>query len=373
MSKPELLIESVGIYKLIIPLKEPFVISLGAQYNAESVIIVIRTRQGITGFGECSPYMSINGESVDTCFIVAQYFAKVLKEKNALDIKHCVMAMNKTIYGNNSIKSAFDMALYDIAAKEAGLPLYKFLGGENDKTLTTDYTVSIGDARKMAEDAAKYKEQGFPVIKVKLGESVHKDAERIHLIREAIGYELPLRIDANQGWDVKTAIATLKELKRYNIQHCEEPIARWDFMRLRKVKKKSPIPIMADESCCDHHDAERLIDLEACDMLNIKLGKSGGIYDAMKIIRLAEKAKMKMQVGAFMESRLGMTAGAHLALCSKHIHYCDFDTPLMFVEDPVTGGLTYHENGVVKVPEEPGLGATIDENILNSYEHTVIE
>jgi o-succinylbenzoate synthase len=372
MTKTQLLINSIGIYKLIIPLKEPFVISLGAQYNAESVIIVIKTKEGLTGFGECSPYMSINGESVDTCFIVAQYFARVLKGKDSLDIKACVQLMNKTIYGNNSIKSAFDMALYDIAAQHAGQPLYKFLGGENNKTLTTDYTVSIGDAGKMAENAKKYKEQGFPVIKVKLGETTEKDAERIHLIREAIGYDLPLRIDANQGWDVKTAIATLKELKRYNIQHCEEPIARWDFMRLRKVRKKSSIPIMADESCCDHHDAERLIDLEACDMLNIKLGKSGGIYDALKIIKLAEKAKMKMQVGAFMESRLGMTAFAHLALCSDHIHYCDFDTPLMFVEDPVSGGLTYHENGVVKVPEVAGLGASIDEVTLSKFENITI-
>ncbi|HEV8283970.1 MAG TPA: dipeptide epimerase [Chitinophagaceae bacterium] len=365
MAKKNLQIKSIGVYKLIIPLKEPFVISLGAQYNAESIIAVIKTENDLTGYGECSPYMSINGESIDTCFIVGQYLAKVLKEKNALDIKACVQAMDKTIYGNSSIKSAFDMALYDVASQHAGLPLYKFLGGKNNKTLVTDYTVSIGKAKKMAEDAARYKQQGFPVIKVKLGESTHKDAERIHLIREAIGYEIPLRIDANQGWDVKTAIDTLKELERYNIQHCEEPIPRWDFMRLRKVRKKSPIPIMADESCCNHHDAKRLISLKACDMLNLKLGKSGGIYDALKIISLAEKAKIKMQVGAFMESRLGMTAFAHLALCSDNILYCDFDTPLMFTEDPVSGGLTYHENGVVTVPETPGLGAWIEEERLN--------
>ena len=189
--------------------------------------------------------MHINGESIDTCFIVGQYFAKALKDKNALDVKDCIQSMDKIIYGNSSIKSAFDMALYDIASQHAGLPLYKFLGGNNSKIIATDYTVSLDAAKKMADNAAKYKRQGFPVIKVKLGENKDKDAERIHLIREAIGYEIPLRIDANQGWDVKTAIATLKELERYNIQHCEEPIPRWDFMRLRKVKKKSPIPIMS--------------------------------------------------------------------------------------------------------------------------------
>jgi L-Ala-D/L-Glu epimerase / N-acetyl-D-glutamate racemase len=107
-------------------------------------------------------------------------------------------------------------------------------------------------------------------------------------------------------------------------------------------------------------------------MINIKLGKSGGIYDALKIISLAEKAKMKMQVGAFMESRLAMTAFAHLALCSNDILYCDFDTPLMFTEDPVTGGMTYHENGVVKVPETPGLGARIDQEYLSTLEHIIL-
>jgi o-succinylbenzoate synthase len=365
-------IENISLHKLRIPLKEPFVISLGPITDAENIIVVIKTYEGTTGFGECSPYMTINGESVDTCYIVGQYFAKILKGKNPLNSKECIRAMDATIYGNSSIKSAFDMALYDIASQQAGLPLYKFLGGENDKELTTDYTVSIGDAAKMATDALKYKEQGFPAIKVKLGESLHKDGERIHFIREAIGYDIPLRIDANQGWDVKTAIAVLKELERYNIQHCEEPIPRWEFMKLRKVRKKTSIPIMADESCCDHHDAKRLIDLKACDLLNIKLGKSGGFYKAQKMVSIAEKAKMKIQVGAFMESRLGMTAGAHLALCSKNIIYCDFDTPLMFTEDPVTGGLSYHENGVVKIPQGNGLGASIGEEVLERFESITI-
>src|SRR5690606_32385519 len=115
-SMASLKIEQVDIYKLFIPLHEPFVISLGKVENAENIIVVIKTNEGITGFGECSPYLTINGESIDTCFIVGQYLAKVLKGKDPLDIKDCTRKMNRTIFGNSSIKSAFDIALHDIAS-----------------------------------------------------------------------------------------------------------------------------------------------------------------------------------------------------------------------------------------------------------------
>jgi len=135
----------------------------------------------------------------------------------------------------------------------------------------------------MAENAKKYKEQGFPVIKVKLGETKEKDAERIHLVREAIGYELPLRIDANQGWSFDTAVSVLQEIGKYNIQFCEQPMRYWDDDKLPELRKLSPVKIMADESVYDHHDAKRLIKAGACDYVNIKFSKSGGLLEAKKI------------------------------------------------------------------------------------------
>src|SRR6476659_9742340 len=110
---PGTTIQSIEIYKLFIPLKEPFVISLGPIHNVQNIIVILRTKDGCAGYGECSPYMTINGESVDTCFIVGQYFAQALKGKNALDIPACLELMDKTIYANTSIKSAFDIALHD--------------------------------------------------------------------------------------------------------------------------------------------------------------------------------------------------------------------------------------------------------------------
>lgn len=358
------LIKKISIYKLSIPLKKPFVISLGPIFTADNLIVVIETKSGIRGFGECSPFMTINGESQQTCFETGGYLAQCLKGHNALDIEGAHTRMNQVIYGNSSIKSAFDIALYDIASQHEGVPLYRFLGGKKNKQIRTDYTISIDTPEAMAAHAYDLKREGFKIIKVKLGGKASDDIERMRMIRGAIGQGIALRVDANQGWSVKDAIRVLNGIAMLDIQYCEEPIARWDFMNLRQVRTKSKTKIMADESCCDEHDAARLIGLKACDMFNLKLGKSSGIFRALKIIRLAEKARMEMQIGGFMESKLTMTANAHLALASDFVRYFDFDTPLMFTSEPIRGGFSYGKGGLITLPEANGLGADVPDATL---------
>jgi L-alanine-DL-glutamate epimerase-like enolase superfamily enzyme len=368
---PKNRIRQIEIYESRTRLKEPFIISLGAHEYAENIFVIIRASNGLTGFGECCPDLAINGENTDTCRVVGSLLARHLLHQDPSDIGDCIRSMDAVIYGHSSIKSAFDMALYDMAAREQEMPLYRFLGGANTRELRTDYTVSLADPAKMAADARKIQDSGFQVIKIKLGENRQRDLERMQSIRNATAGSVPLRIDANQGWDVETAISLLNDLKEYPIEFCEEPIPRWAFMDLPRVKRESPIQIMADESCFDHHDAERLIQLDACDYLNLKLGKSG-LFKALKIIALAEAADMKMQVGGFIETRLCFTASAHLSLCSRHIEFSDFDTPLMLEEDPILGGITYHDGGRVVVPDEPGLGASVDPAYLRTLKRVVI-
>lgn len=351
-------IRSISLHRMLVPLTEPFVISLGPIETVQNLVVCLRGEDGREGWGECSPYLTINGESLDTCFVVGQYFARILLGRDYTDITGSVAAMDGLIYGNSSVKSAFDMALHDLAAQAAGQPLYAFLGGKKGKVLETDMTVSIGTPEKMAADAARFVAEGFPAIKVKLGQELEADVARIRAIRAAIGDKHPLRTDANQGWrDADYALAVLQALAPFGIEHCEEPIPRWQFLDLPRLSAASPIPIMADESCGDEHDAERLIRIKACPEFNIKLGKAGGLYKALKVARLGEAAGLRLQVGGFMESRLGMTAAAHLALANDAIHYCDFDTPLMFTEDPIEGGIRYAPRGVIEVSDEPGLGA----------------
>lgn len=349
----------IALDQLSIPLKAPFITSLGALDKVEGVVVSIGTDDGPVGQGECNPFWTINGETAETCLAVGAHLAHAMLRRDALDIEGAHAVMDRLIFGNNSIKSAFDIALHDIAAQQAGKPLADFLGGDRTLQLVTDYTVSIGSPERMAQHAKAIVDAGFTVIKVKVGGVPNEDIERIRAIRSAIGDRVPLRIDANQGWSPEQAIVVLNALRDAGIQHCEEPIPRWQFMEMRRVKDASPIPIMADESCCDHRDAERLIALGACQRFNIKLGKSGGLHKARKIIALAEAAGITVQVGGFLESRLAWSAAAALATTSSCVQYCDMDTPLMFTEDPVEGGITYGDAGTILLPEGPGLGARL--------------
>ncbi len=365
-------IERIGIYKSSIPLREPFIISLGQLDHAENIIVTITDSDGMTGYGEGSPFRTIHGESVETCFAFGKELALLLLGNPSNAVEQCSILMDRYLYGNSTVKSAFDIALHDIAAQQKRMPLYEFLSGAVRRELVTDYTVSLASAEKMSADALAVVKSGFRVVKVKLGGKPEEDVLRIKKIRENIGMDSILRIDANQGWTLSGALEILSELEKYNIQHCEEPLPRRDFMLLPELRAKSPIPIMADESCMDEHDAMRLITLNACDSFNIKLGKSGGIFKALKILRLAEEHAMPIQIGGFLESRLGFTAAAHLALCSTQDPFIDFDTPLMFSEDHVSGGIVYGKGGTITLPPIPGLGATYSDDYLHSLDGHVV-
>ena len=258
------IVNRIEIFKLTVPLKEPFVISLGPITDANNLAVRVHTDAGLTGTGECSPFTTIVGETQAAAFQVARDLAALLKGKDALAIEDRLAEFDAAIPGNTTIKSAFDMALYDLLGKRANLPLYRLLGGGGGRTIRTDMTVGLGAPQAMADKARAYQREGFCAIKVKLGTTLSEDVARIRAIRDAVGPAMPLRIDANQGWDAATAIAVLKALEPFGIDHCEEPVPRWNARGLARVAAHSPIPIMADESAFDHHDAFRLAGMEAC-------------------------------------------------------------------------------------------------------------
>lgn len=358
------------IYKFSIPM-HPFTIATGTMHCAQNIFIRIHTDADYYGVGECSAFPMIVGETQATSFEMAKDFAALWKGKDALQIEERINELHSFTAFNATIKSAFDMALFDIAAKNANQPLYKFLGGKK-KEIETDLTIGIDTPGAMARKAGEFKNNGVRMIKIKLGKNGEDDIERVKQIRNAVGSQMILRIDANQGWSYDTAKIVLNEIAKYDIQFCEQPMRSWDDDKLPELKKLSPIKIMADESVFDHYDAERLIKANACDYVNIKFSKSGGILEAKKINKVCEENKIPCMMGGMLESRIALTAFAHFALAHDNIIFYDMDTCMLgHKTDPVTGGVRY--NGYfLEMPDVTGIGADADEKFLRTLESVVI-
>jgi len=366
-----LTITKIDIYRFSIPM-EPFTIATGTMDHAQNVFIRVHTDAGFYGAGECSAFPMIVGETQDTCLIMAREFAGLWIGKNALDIAGRLQDLHNFAAHNTTIKSAFDMALYDIAAKNAGLPLYKFLGG-GKRIVESDITIGIASPAVMADKAVSFKQSGAKILKVKLGKDAAKDVERIKQIREAVGDKIKIRIDANQGWSFDDAVYALQAMGEYDIEFCEQPMRTWYDDRLPELMQLSPVKIMADESVYNHHDARKQINSGSCHYINIKLAKSGGIFEAKQIHDLAASKGIACMMGGMLESRIALSAKLHFVYASPNIKFYDMDTCMLgHLEDPCIGGVTYY-GYKLNIADAPGIGADADEAFLARCEHTRIK
>lgn len=357
-----MIITHIDIYRFSIPMV-PFTIATGTMDHAQNIFIRIYTDAGFYGVGEASAFPMIVGETQDTMLVLAKDFAKLWKGKNPLEIDQRLTELNNFIAGNTTCKSAFDMALYDIAAKNAKQPLYQFLGGK-PRSAISDMTIGINTPEQMATEALNFKQKGAQILKVKLGKNVDDDIERIKQIRKAVGNEVMIRIDANQGWNFEQALTALKKLAAYEIEFCEQPMRTWYDDLLPELVRLSPIKIMADESCYNHHDARKLIKAKSCDAINIKFSKSGGINEGLKIYHEAEMNGIPCMIGGMLETRIAASAKLHFAYACPQIKYFDLDTSLLgHLVDPTVGGLIYNKFEL-SLPDTIGIGADADEDFL---------
>lgn len=359
-------ITQTEIYRFSIPM-EPFTIATGTMDHAQNVFIRVHTDAGFYGVGECSAFPVITGETQDTCLVMAKEFAGLWKDQDALDIPARLQQLHDFTAGNSTIKSAFDMALYDIAAKNAGLPLYQYLGGSR-REAESDITIGILSPEAMVKKAVEFKENGATILKVKLGKDAKTDVERIKQVREAVGVDMTIRADANQGWNFADAVYALRGISGYDIEFCEQPMRSWYDDHLSELKRLSPVKIMADESVFNHHDARKLINSRACDYINIKFSKSGGIHEAKKIHDLAAERGIPCMMGGMLESRIALSAKLHFVYASPNIRFYDMDTCMLgHLADPCIGGVTY-DGYKLTIADDPGIGADADNDFLAGCE-----
>ncbi|MBS1524374.1 MAG: dipeptide epimerase [Bacteroidetes bacterium] len=358
------------IYRFSIPM-EPFTIATGTMDHAQNVFIRIHTDAGFYGVGECSAFPVIVGETQDTCLVMAKEFARLWKGEDALDIDARLQQLHDFTAGNSTIKSAFDMALYDIAAKHAGQPLYKFLGGSK-RQVESDITIGILSPAAMAEKAKLFKNNCATALKVKLGKNAKDDIERIRQIRTAVGPAIRIRVDANQGWSFDEAVLALNGITEFDIEFCEQPMRTWYDDRLPELRKLSPVRIMADESVFNHHDARKQIESGSCDYINIKFSKSGGIYEAKRIHDLAAEKGVACMMGGMLESRIALSAKLHFVYASPNIRFYDMDTCMLgHLADPCVGGVKY-KGYFLDIDDAPGIGADADDGFLAGCERIFV-
>jgi o-succinylbenzoate synthase len=332
--------------------KEPFVIATGSSNVARNIIVKIFSDE-IIGIGNACPN-SVTGENHETILRALKIFSDVLVGKDADDINGINEKLDETLERNPSAKAGVDIALYDLMGKENGQPVFEILGRKKDKVLT-DMTIGIMGLKEAVDHASHYKDQGFKALKIKIGLDKDEDVKRIGKIRNAVGDDMIIRVDANQGYDVKTAIEVLSKMEPYKIEQVEQPV-KWDDIRgLKEVKENSSIPITADEAVKTIDDARLIMENKCADNINIKLMKCGGLTKALKINKIASKNDIPTMIGCMAENKISIAAGLHFALSQENVRYADLDSHFSFIDENIKGGFTF-EGGFLFPNNSPGLG-----------------
>lgn len=352
-------IVDIKVGKISVPLKTPFKTALRTVNSVEDVVVQVITDEGLVGYGEAPPTGVITGDTAGAIVsAINDHIKKALIGLDVENIEEIMKTLDNCIVKNASAKAAVDIAIYDLYGKIYNAPLYKLLGGYRNK-IETDITISVNDPEEMAKDSIEAVKCGYNVLKIKVGKDSHKDFERMKAIRDAVGHEVKLRIDANQGWKPKEAVYLLDNMqnKGLDIELVEQPVIAKDIEGLKYVTEHSAIPVLADESVFSPEDALKIIQTRAADYVNIKLMKTGGIHNALKICSMAEIYGVECMIGCMLEANVSVTAAVHLAMAKSIITKVDLDGPVLCSENPVVGGAIFNNN-IITMTDNNGLGIT---------------
>ncbi len=337
------------------PLTEPYTIAYETIDRCVNVILKINTDSGLVGWGCAAPDLPVTGETPKG---VLNDFKNTiepwLKGMNPFRYALIDREMQQFLPKSPSARTMADMAIYDLMAKQAQVPLYQFLGGYRER-IPTSITIGILPVEETLAKARDFIKKGFFILKVKGGKDVEEDIEKMIKLRETLGHAIELRFDANQGYTVEQSVRFIKETMDVGIELFEQPTNSSASELLGEVTSKVPVPVMADESLLSLKDVFHLTSNNWTDMINIKLMKTGGITEAMHINSVAKAAGVEAMVGCMDESALSISAGLHFALSRPNIHYADLDGHLDLLDDPFAGTVIL-KDGVLWPNEGNGLG-----------------
>ena len=339
------------------PLKTPFKTALRTVTHLEDLVLMIHTDNGFIGYGEGASTAVITGETLMGMQGAVKFIQPLLLNKELEEFNKLLTILEKSMVHNSTIKSAIEMALYDLRAQSFKLPLYKLLGGSK-KTFETDITISLNPIETMLKDCQKAIDLGYKILKIKVGENLTKDYERIKTIAQTFP-NITLRIDANQAWTAKESVTLLTKLENQNIitQLIEQPVKANDFRGMKYIKERTITPLLADESVFSTKQAIELLEMDACDLINIKLAKCGGVSNALKIADIAQLYSVQCMIGCMLEGAISVGTALHVASAREEtITMLDLDGANLLLKNPVIGATIFNESELKLDDKAYGLG-----------------
>ncbi|HKK27057.1 MAG TPA: dipeptide epimerase [Gemmatimonadota bacterium] len=348
-------ITGVEAWREDLPLREPYRIAYETIDRCEVVFVRLLTDGYATGLGPGTPDPALTGETAADTLAAAEDVARpLLRGEDALRPGLHLERLRGPLSGRPAARAALDLALHDLLGRAAGLPLWRLLGGYRE-AMPTSVTIGIVPADETVERARELVGRGFRCLKVKGGDDPEADAVRMRRVREAVGQEVELRFDANQGYTVEGALLFVELARDVGIELLEQPTPAGEPDLLGRVTEAVHLPVMADESLLGLREAFRLARGELVDMINIKLQKIGGLAEALRVNAVARAAGLETMVGCLDEPALGIAAGLAFGLASPNVAYADLDGHLDLAEDPTAGAVVL-EDGLLRPTELPGLG-----------------
>jgi L-alanine-DL-glutamate epimerase-like enolase superfamily enzyme len=360
----------IDIYSVRLPLHEPFVIAYATYSDVPTILVRIETEDGAVGWGEATPDPNVTGETFgSTTEVIHRDLAPILVGHDARDRESAIHKLDRQVEGRPAAKAALDIAIHDLVGRAYGIPVWALLGGRSTPTLQISRVVSMKTPAVMAVDAAAHVAAGFSTVKVKVGDGENPlaDALRIAAVRDAVGPDIGIKVDVNQGWQTAgAAIAAIRACLPSRPAYIEQPVVWWDLEGLAEVRRQTGAQIMVDEGCHGPRDMQRIVALRAADLVNIKLMKTGGLLNAVKLNAIAETAGIIAQVGTMVESSIASAAGLPCAVALANVRTVEMGGPLMIAQD-IGDAVTWYDRDRITVPDRPGLGITVDESTVARY------
>lgn len=362
-------IVSIEIIPIQLPLVEPFIISYGAETHVHSVLVRVTDRGGTIGWGEATPDETVTGETIATVLRdLTELGAPAMLGFDARLRDRAMSELERLLPAAPTARCAIDIALHDLAGRNAGIPVWQLLGGSK-AMLHISRVVSMREPERMAADALRHVGDGFQTVKLKVGQryDIATDIERVRQVRAAVGPEIGIKIDVNQGWvDADTAAEAMTAMQEFAPEYIEQPVFQGDLEGLAEARKRTGVRVMVDEGCRGPADMLRVVQMQAADLVNIKLMKTGGLYPALAVDAIAWTADIAAQVGTMVESSVASAAGLHFAASRGNVQTVEMGGPLMLAED-IGNVRGWYDARSISVPDRPGLGVEIDDGRVRQF------